>query len=790
MSRSGLTFVSIIIGLILAVPGKAALDDYYYTNIEIKAELDSLASLYPDWIRVDSIGHSYELQEPIWSARISDNVNVEEDEPALWVNGACHSEEILGINVTMGFIRKLVALGSAGHPNWGPIIQSMEIHCVPSNNPDGMAIVMSEQDRTYRKNLHSFAADGHCQIQPGIGNDSCGVDLNRNYPAWFEHGDGLWAVNSDPEQFDYYRGPYPLSEPECACIADQTERERFVAAVAYHSARTSTNHEIIIHPWEWSEGRTCPPADYDMMQTLTRSMGDQIAGFNFEFYRNIAGSGRKGNHHNWIYSHYGAVGLLIEVGTQGAEGMQPENAAFIETVVNENIDGLNWLCRRIIGYDVGSAPGLVIHVQESVTQQPLAARLRIEEVMHPDCTPWYRTDPLHGSYYRLLKANPYTVTLRKHGYAPRDEQVNVGAGLPTQRTWTLDPLPLHALELTFAAMEDAQDPLTVDRLELHDMTTDTLLAWESPDGFQQEMPAGVYELRAWSQGRITAHRTIALDADLEMSILMATTSGENPPVFTRLFDQLEDFEQLGDECGWVPAFNDSMGTHFEDSPGRFSLPGVNCRLACSESFILEAPVRDVTPGSLDFTAFSRTEGGRDSVFVEFSSNNGDSWETIDAWSGQRHAIEEKSYPVSADYAGGEFRFAFRVRTDQEIQDEGLHVGSIRLSWNGDALSSQDEPDLRPGEFALSAAPNPFNPMTTVTLLLPRDRTGIRAEASLHNLLGQRVLAVPAEGNPVTGRLHFRVDGSALATGSYFLQVRVSRNGRALWQNAQHLQLIK
>ncbi len=154
MSR--LALLSAILCMLLVSTGRAALEDYYYNNVEIKHELDSLAALYPDWIKVDSIGHSYELEEPIWSAKISDNVHVDEDEPAFWVNGACHSEEILGINITMAFIRELVALGSIGHPNWGPIIQSMEIHCVPSNNPDGMSIVMSELDATYRKNLHSF----------------------------------------------------------------------------------------------------------------------------------------------------------------------------------------------------------------------------------------------------------------------------------------------------------------------------------------------------------------------------------------------------------------------------------------------------------------------------------------------------------------------------------------------------------------------------------------------------------------------------------------------------------
>lgn len=86
---------SLITALLLAgtvLSARAALDDFYYTYDEIHHELDSLAAAHPTIMRVDSIGYSYETQTPIWSVKLSQDVNQELDKPAIWVNGQCHAE--------------------------------------------------------------------------------------------------------------------------------------------------------------------------------------------------------------------------------------------------------------------------------------------------------------------------------------------------------------------------------------------------------------------------------------------------------------------------------------------------------------------------------------------------------------------------------------------------------------------------------------------------------------------------------------------------------------------------
>jgi hypothetical protein len=765
---------------------QAALDDYYYTYDEIRHELDSLAAAHPTIMRVDSIGYSYESQTPIWSVKLSQNVDQELDKPALWVNGQCHAEEILGINISMAFIRELAHFGDLGHPNYTPLLQAMEIHVVPSINPDGLGIVMSEQDVTFRKNLHNFNPFAGCQITPGVGNDSCGVDLNRNYPAWHNHGDGLWVQDNDVEQFDYYRGPYPLSEPECEAVAVQAERERFVATVSYHSARTSTNHEIIIHSWEFIEGqKRCPERDYTMMQALTRGMADQISGQEYETYRNIAGSTRAGNHPNYVYREFGTVGLLIEVGLRLDAGMQPQNQETIDFIVDENLDGLYWLCRRIIGYQQ-DAPGLRLKTREQGSNTPLETRVRIEEVMSAEHLDYYRTDPTWGALYRLLQPAAYTLSVRKHGYATDTRTINISPTTPTTVIVPLAPLPRHTLDLSF--LSNTGQSLIIDELELHDLDSDTLLVYHSQSEFSLELPQGNWRMVARNAYHISHVSEFTLSGPLDLSPVLYTNFETGQGQVNTWLLELEQFSQQGTNCGWVVEDLDPELTMFSDSPTLFSPNDMDCVLLSVESFELPAVVsRERTAGVLEFNAMHILEGGQDSAFVEIHGELGGITRVMsftgrdDQW--KRHTID------LTPWAGDVIRVGFRSRTDESITDEGLFVRNIYIGWNP-AATSVDPGTAQPRDFALGVYPNPFNPSTTIDLQLPLAAEGGSLKAVLYDLRGARVMDVARLDGLSGSRFATALDGSALASGVYLLQVQVEKDGRPLYDETRRITLLK
>ena len=103
-----------------------------------------------------------------------------------------------------------------------PILQNTEIWVIPTHNPEGLSVVHGThihgdyyQDVTFRKNMTDINLDGMFSFQDGVGNDSDGVDLNRNYGFNWIFGDSEFML--DPgygdyfSHFDYYRGESPFS---------------------------------------------------------------------------------------------------------------------------------------------------------------------------------------------------------------------------------------------------------------------------------------------------------------------------------------------------------------------------------------------------------------------------------------------------------------------------------------------------------------------------------------------------------------------------------------------------
>jgi hypothetical protein len=108
------------------------------------------------------------------------------------------------------------------------LLERAEVWIAPLLNPDGA-------QRVWRRGGFSALA--------GARLTSRGVDPNRNFPSPERcrgEGSGLrrgaaWNSARGRPGSAYYRGPQPLSEPECLALARLCKRERFCAAVNFHS---------------------------------------------------------------------------------------------------------------------------------------------------------------------------------------------------------------------------------------------------------------------------------------------------------------------------------------------------------------------------------------------------------------------------------------------------------------------------------------------------------------------------------------------------------------------------
>ena len=137
------------------------LDPRFHSFNEIKSFLDSLDQLeqYEDIFRVDTIGYSGAETLPILAVKISDNVHIKEDEPRVLFLGQCHAEEILGVEAVLEMILTLLSPPPPMASHVQILRQEIETWIIPTYNPEGLNVVHSEMDLSYRKKQTRFQPD-------------------------------------------------------------------------------------------------------------------------------------------------------------------------------------------------------------------------------------------------------------------------------------------------------------------------------------------------------------------------------------------------------------------------------------------------------------------------------------------------------------------------------------------------------------------------------------------------------------------------------------------------------
>jgi len=209
----------------------------YHNYQKFVDSLTNIALQHPDIVNLDTIGMSYEGRE-ILSVKISDNVNIDEDEPELLFMGLHHAREWPTLEICL-FYADTLARAYGVDSTITEILDSREIWIVPCINPDGY-VYCHDQGNDWRKNRRP--------ISGGIG-----IDLNRNYDGtcngdpWGEWGSITgWATSHDPWD-ETFCGPYPFSENETQAIRDLVLSHDFIFTVSYH-----TYGEEILWPWGYT----------------------------------------------------------------------------------------------------------------------------------------------------------------------------------------------------------------------------------------------------------------------------------------------------------------------------------------------------------------------------------------------------------------------------------------------------------------------------------------------------------------------------------------------------------
>jgi PKD repeat protein len=224
--------------------GKELLGYYNYTTIVALA--DSLAANFPAICKKTLLGTSVTGKQ-LGILKISDNVNVNEDEPEVLFEGGIHGDELMGPEVVIRYARDL-CLGYGTDSLYTDLVNTREIWMYYVVNPDGYASMSR-----YNGN---------------------GVDINRDCGY-------MWNAEGN--------SPGAFSQPETKVVRDLQLGHNFVIFTDYHGGS-----EVIAYPWSY---KTEPAPDMINLGNLAATYSD-LSGYVYIPY---------GQGYNIMYQIFGST---------------------------------------------------------------------------------------------------------------------------------------------------------------------------------------------------------------------------------------------------------------------------------------------------------------------------------------------------------------------------------------------------------------------------------------------------------------------------------------------------
>jgi murein tripeptide amidase MpaA len=129
--RFGMLIFAGLVLLSYASNSGAQLPERYTRYSDALQTLADLQADYPEICKLDTMGYSMRDSVPMLRVKISDNVDIDEDEAAIFYCGGVHADEVLGIEVVMWFIQDILNRYGRGDLDVIRYINDLEIFCIP-----------------------------------------------------------------------------------------------------------------------------------------------------------------------------------------------------------------------------------------------------------------------------------------------------------------------------------------------------------------------------------------------------------------------------------------------------------------------------------------------------------------------------------------------------------------------------------------------------------------------------------------------------------------------------------
>jgi len=319
----------------------------YFTYSEMLVILDSMTSKFPNLITAKQPIGSFNSIEgrPIYFLKISDNPNVNENEPQIIYTALTHAREPASLSQMIFYMYYLLE-NYATNPEIHALIDNTELYFVPCLNPDGYVYNQSTNPNgggMWRKNRRN-------------NNDGTfGVDLNRNYGFDWGYDDiGSSPITSN----ETYRGTAEFSEPETQAIKWFDEQHQFKMSINYH-----TYGNDLIYPWGYiADLYTADSAVFVNHTRLMTSVNHFTAGTGNQTVQYVT----NGDSDDWGYGEHTTkpkiLSMTPEVGDPN-DGFWPPQNMIITMCQNslwQNIYGAELIGKYAIAKDL--SPSTIINL--------------------------------------------------------------------------------------------------------------------------------------------------------------------------------------------------------------------------------------------------------------------------------------------------------------------------------------------------------------------------------------------------------------------------------------------
>ena len=788
-------FFSTILFIISFGFSESPLADHYHTYDEIQTQLfawnnefgNSENASYPNagiMYELIEIGTSHEDGLPFWAVKLSSDVNENNDKPKILFLGQCHAEEILGVEISMALIDILLhptpqtgtdnfMYPNGYRPSWGDlnsnnitsILETAEVWVVPTHNPEGLSVVHGYedngtwvQDETYRKNKHDLDGNNIFNFIVGQGNDSDGVDLNRNYDFNWAFGDGIYEPDGSGcnasyfTDFDYYRGPSAFSESELQAIRDLALEENFLVSIAYHSSRSGCLSEKVKYSWEW-EGTKYPP-DKNVLSNLGENIASLIGRVDAGTYEPSFSGSFKGVAHNWFYAKTGCLQYLIEVG-EGQEGMQPSETQKINGIVHNNLRGAFYAINRTAGINSGAlsadsymVSGLILDAETGLSI--IGAEVKILEMDGSVLSP--RISDEFGRFRRLLVDESYTVQVNALGYVSQEFTITPSSSSISDPNFSLEPIVRSELSIDVTDIGNLSEEIYLQLTHVNGLV-DTIALQIGNQII--EYPIGDYFAVVFADGKLPQFFEIEhglAGTLLELHLKYGTS------IYNHTLNDLTDWTV--DSGNWI----NEDGEIKSQADLKYS-SNVDQIMSISPSLSFESAEQYALKLELQF----ELEWGQDSLIIQLMNEDGVF--SITEISDQNWESHFLYIPIPNEISSLT-QITFRLISDESVNYRGFTLKDLSVMQSSDSMDLSNHISQLHSFKLNDNYPNPFNPSTMINFQLGQLSA---VSLKIYDLKGNLMETLINDKIRSAGSYDYTFNGSQLASGIYLYELKVNES---------------